>query len=166
VLFHRVEVFKWLLLGCLLSDIADGLIARAFKLTTKLGAFIDSLADVGTMFAALAGVLVFQQQFVAEHYAGLLWLMGFYVVEVMVSLWRYGRVSSFHTVLSRVAAFTAGVFVMSLFIWGYYDWLFQQTVFVYVLALSEEMLLIYLLPEWRSDVGGIYQVLQNPKRVR
>ncbi len=161
VLLHRVEIFKWLLLACLLSDIVDGLIARTFHLTSKLGASLDSLADVATMFLAMLGTLVFQRRFVAEHSPGLLLVMSFYVAEIIASLWRYGRVSSFHTVLARIAAFMAGVFVMSLFIWGYQDWLFQRMVMIYVVALSEEMLLIYLLPEWRSDVGGVYRLLAH-----
>lgn len=165
VVLDRVEIFKWLLLGCLLSDIADGLIARAFHLTSELGAFLDSLADVLTMFVAVLGVLVFQQQFVTEHYSGLLLMTGLYVFEVIASLWRYGRVSSFHTLLARIAAFIAGVFVMALFIWGYQDWLFQMTVVGYVVALSEEMLLIYLLPEWQSDVGGVYRLLLDKPSV-
>src|SRR5271169_4559558 len=36
--------FKWLLLAALLSDIADGLIARTFHLVTVLGAKLDSIA--------------------------------------------------------------------------------------------------------------------------
>jgi CDP-diacylglycerol--glycerol-3-phosphate 3-phosphatidyltransferase len=83
----------------------------------------------------------------------------FYGIELIASLWRYGKVSSFHTLLDRIAAYMAGIFVMSLFLWGYCGWLFHLTVIVYAVALSEEMLLIYLLPEWRSDVGGIYRVL-------
>ncbi len=88
--------------------------------------------------------------------------MGLYIIELITSLWRYGRVSSFHTLLTRAAAFMAGVFVMSLFLLGdsgYSDWLYQRTVLVYIFALSEEMLLIYFLPEWQSDVGGIYRLL-------
>jgi phosphatidylglycerophosphate synthase len=61
VMLHRVEIFKWVLLGSLLSDIADGLIARAFHLTTKLGAFLDSVADVVTMFVAVLGVFASQR---------------------------------------------------------------------------------------------------------
>jgi len=30
---------------------------------------------------------------------------------------------------------------------------------VYVAGLTEEMVLIWLLPEWRSDVGGLHRVL-------
>jgi len=32
---------------------------------------------------------------------------------------------------------------------------------MFIVGLSEEMALIYLLPEWRSDVGGIYRVLRS-----
>jgi phosphatidylglycerophosphate synthase len=159
VLLHRADSFKWLLLACLLSDILDGLIARSFGLTSKLGASLDSIADVVTMLIGLLGVFVFQRSFVSEHSSGLLLVLVFYLAEVIASLWRYGRVSSFHTLLDRVSAYMAGIFVMALFLWGYHGWLFQMTVVIYVLALTEEMLLIYLLPEWRSDVGGIHRVL-------
>jgi len=159
VLLHRVEIFKWLLLACLLSDIVDGLIARTFHLTSKLGASLDSLADLATMFIGMFGVLVFQKPFVSEHYPEVLLVMAFYVAELSASLGRYGKVSSFHTLLDRIAAYMAGIFVMSLFLWGYQGWLFHITVVVYVVSLSEEMLLICLLPQWRSDVGGIYRVL-------
>ena len=161
VLLDRVELFKWLLLACLLSDILDGLIARTFHLTTKLGASLDSVADLVTMFIGMLGVVVFQRSFVAQHYPELLLVMGFYTVEMIVSLWRYGKVSSFHTLLDRIAAYMAGIFVMSLFLWGYHGWLFHLMVIVYVVALSEEIALIYLLPEWRSDVGGIVRVLSG-----
>jgi CDP-diacylglycerol--glycerol-3-phosphate 3-phosphatidyltransferase len=155
VLLRRVKTFKWLLLACLLSDILNGLIARTLDLTSELGAFLDSLADVATMFLALLGVLIFPKRFVAEHTMGLLLVIGLYVAEIIASSWRYGRVSSFHTVLDRIAALIAGVFIMWLFIWGYREWLYQKTVTIYILALSEETLLIYLLPEWRNDVRVI-----------
>ncbi len=159
VLLGHVEIFKWLLLACLLSDILDGLIARTFHLTSKLGASLDSLADLLTMFIGLVGVVVFQRPFVSGHYPEVLLVMVFYVGEMIASLWRYGKVSSFHTLLDRIAAYMAGIFVMSLFLWGYHGWLFHMTVVVYVVALSEEMALIYLLPDWRSDVGGMHRVL-------
>ena len=161
VVLRRVELFKWLLLACLLSDIVDGLIARAFHLTSKLGAALDSVADVLTLSIGLLGLLVFQRPFVAGHYGELLLVVVFYVTEVIASLVRYGKVSSFHTLLARVAAYMTGIFVMSLFFWGYLGWLFHAAMLVYVVELSEEMALIVLLPEWRSDVGGLLRVLRG-----
>jgi CDP-diacylglycerol--glycerol-3-phosphate 3-phosphatidyltransferase len=161
VLLNRADIFKWLLLACLLSDILDGLIARTFHLTSKLGASLDSIADIVTMFMGLLGILVFQQSFVSGHYPELLLVVVFYFAEVIASFWRYGKVSSFHTLLDRIAAYMAGIFVMSLFLWGYHGWLFHLTVLVYFVGLSEEMVLIYLLPEWQSNVGGIFRVLSG-----
>jgi CDP-diacylglycerol--glycerol-3-phosphate 3-phosphatidyltransferase len=159
VFFHRIEFFKWLLLACLLSDILDGLIARTFHLTSRLGASLDSMADAATMLIGFLGVFVFQKAFVSEHHPAVVLVFVFYVAEIIASLARYGRVSSFHTLLDRIAAYMAGIFVMSLFLWGYHGWLFQLAVVVYVLSLCEEMALICVLPEWRSDVGGLHRVL-------
>jgi len=144
----------------LLSDILDGLIARTFHLTSKLGATLDSTADILTMLIGLLGVYVFQRPFVAEHSLAIYLVAGFYLAELGASLIRYGKVSSFHTLLDRIAAYMGGIFVMSLFLWGYHGWLFQMTVIAYIVSLSEEMALIWLLPEWRSDVGGLLRVLR------
>jgi CDP-diacylglycerol--glycerol-3-phosphate 3-phosphatidyltransferase len=156
---HRIDLFKWLLLACLLSDILDGLIARTFHLTSKLGAALDSAADMLTMLIGFVGVYVFQRAFVAEHFAGLLLVAAFYLAEIFAALVRYGKLSSFHTLLDRVAAYAGGIFVMSLFLWGYHGWLFQLTVLVYAVSLTEEMVLICILPEWKTDVGNIFRVL-------
>jgi CDP-diacylglycerol--glycerol-3-phosphate 3-phosphatidyltransferase len=161
VVFHRIEIFQWLFLACLFSDIADGLIARTFHLTSEFGATLDSIADVVTTFIGALGILVFQQRFLSEHFSGLLLVLGFYTVEVLASFWRYRKVSSFHTFLARIAAFVGSTFVMTLFLFGYHAWLFRTTVIVYIVSLSEEMLLIYLLPQWQSDVRGSYWVVKN-----
>jgi cardiolipin synthase len=159
VVMRQVELFTWLLLGCLVSDIVDGLIARGFNLTSKLGATLDSIADMLTWSIGLLGLLVFQRPFVYGHYRELLLVVVLYVVEIVASLWRYGKLSSFHTLMARVAAYAGGIFVMSLFLWGYLGWLFQTAVCVYVVALLEEMVMIVLLPEWRPDAGGLVRVL-------
>jgi phosphatidylglycerophosphate synthase len=121
VTLHHEQIFIWVLLGCLVSDVLDGLIARTFNLHSKLGASLDSIADLATIFAGTLGVLSFQKQFAREHYAGLLAVMAFYVAEVLASLWRYGKASSFHTALDRAAASIGGVFVMWLFLFRYQD---------------------------------------------
>lgn len=159
ILLRRIEIFTWLLFACLLSDIFDGLIARVFCLTSKLGAALDSTADVATMLLAMAGVLVFQHAFVSSHLHEILLVIALYCAEIVASLVRYGRLSSFHTLLSRVAAYAGGLFVMALFFWGYKGWFFHFAVSVFVLSLIEGFVLIGLLPAWQCDVGGLHRVL-------
>lgn len=50
---------------------------------------------------------------------------------------------------------------MSLFIWGYKGWIFKPMVVLSILSCSEEFVLLYLLPQWRSDVWGVYWVLSG-----
>jgi CDP-diacylglycerol--glycerol-3-phosphate 3-phosphatidyltransferase len=114
VLWRRPELFKWLLLACLLSDILDGLIARVFRLRSQLGAMLDSTADILVMIIMIAGVCVFQRQFVTAHFWEISVAVAFFALEIIAALWRYKRISSYHTILNRIAAYAQGIFVISL----------------------------------------------------
>lgn len=155
----RAGPFKWLLLACLVSDTVDGALARALRLQSQRGAFLDSTGDALVTVATIAGLLGLKWPFVAEHYPALLLVVGLYIAEVGGALWRYGRLSSFHTYLARAAAYAQGFFVLSLFFFGYRGWVFQAMVVLSVLAYLEEILLLYFLPQWTSDVRGLYWVL-------
>jgi CDP-diacylglycerol--glycerol-3-phosphate 3-phosphatidyltransferase len=157
---HR-DVFTWLLLGCLLSDIADGLIARGFHLVSRIGAFLDSTADIATTVVAIVGIASFERGFLSAHAMPLLFIIGLYVAEVAAALWRYGRISSFHTQLSRAAAYAQGAFIMSLLVWGDMAWLFAGVVALSAAAYLEEILLVIVLPQWTADVGGLARVVRE-----
>lgn len=156
---RHLDVSKWLLLGCVLSDILDGLIARVFHLRSDFGAFLDSTADMIVAVIGVLGLYIFQAAVVAEHWMPLALVLSLYALEAAGALWRYRRISSFHTILVRISAYAQWIFVMSLFLWGYAAWLLYATVVISVLAYVEEIVLLCLLPEWRADVRGIYWVL-------
>jgi len=151
--------FRWLLLACLLSDIADGWIARAFHLRSRLGASLDSIADLLVQIIGVGGLWIFYKETVVAHRALLMIVVTLYLAEVLIALLRYGRISSFHTVLVRIAAYAQGIFIISLLFWGYVGWIFYGAMGLCILAFSEELLLLYLLAEWTADVGGLYWVL-------
>ena len=160
VLQGREDFFKWLLLACLLTDILDGLIARAFHLASSLGAFLDSTADMLVTFIAFYAVYVFRWDAVKPHLTAVACIVGLYVLEAVAALCRYGRISSFHTFLVRVAAYLQGIFIMSLFLWGFSGWIFAIMLAVTLAAYTEELVLVALLPEWKADVRGLYWVLR------
>ena len=76
-----------------------------------------------------------------------------------MALWRYGRLSSFHTYLSRAAAVAMGLFVGALFVVG------EQPALLAVRRCRtgagghplEEFILMW--PEWTADVRGVYWIL-------
>ena len=158
---EALQPFTWLLVIALLSDIADGLVARAFKLQSKLGALLDSIGDTLLLFAALYGIWVFHPDIVREHAVAGLVLVGAWVTENVAALLRYGRLSSFHTYLSKTAGYLLGIFIGVTFLFGFQPWLLYLAVTVSVLGNLEEMALLALLPEWRADVRGLWWVLRE-----
>lgn len=157
----KEEAFIWLLLAALLSDILDGLIARGFGFTSSLGAMLDSIADSLFMIAAACGVWVFHQEFVQQHGMTVLFVLGLWLLQMLASFWRYGRLSSFHAYTVRVGAYALGIFVMVLFIWGFNSWIFYLAVITNVLGYLEEFLLLWLLPDWTPNARGVYWVLRK-----
>jgi CDP-diacylglycerol--glycerol-3-phosphate 3-phosphatidyltransferase len=155
--------FTWVLVPALLSDIVDGLVARVFRLQSQLGALLDSVADTLLLVASLYGIWVFHPAVVADHgLAGLL-LVGAWLVENAAALLRYGRLSSFHTYLSKVAGYLLGIFVGSLFVFGFQPWLLYLAVGVSLVGNCEELALLALLPQWRPDVRGIWWLLREQR---
>lgn len=161
---HR-DLFKWLLLACMVSDILDGLIARIFHLRSQLGARLDSIADMIVFAITLIGLYQFERPVLIEHWKPLAAVIGLYVVEVIGALVRYGRISSFHTVLVRISAYAQGIFVMSLFLWGYVAWILYTMTVVTLIAYAEELVLLALLPQWTADARGIYWVLSKEREI-
>ncbi|HUN59315.1 MAG TPA: CDP-alcohol phosphatidyltransferase family protein [Candidatus Binataceae bacterium] len=157
-------IFKWLLLASLLSDIADGLIARQFNLVTVLGAKLDSIADQLTTAAAVTGLIVLRRNFMNEHWLALISIVGCYLLSDAAALMRYGRLASLHTYLARGAAYAQGIFIMTLFIWGYQQWMLPVLVTLSIAAYCEEIAIIaWMLPTWRANVRGIYWLLQEER---
>jgi cardiolipin synthase len=159
-----LEPYKWLLAAALVSDILDGLIARGFGLTSPLGALLDSLADALLMIAAGYGVWVFHPALLQEHAPAVALVIGLWLAELLASLWRYGKLSSFHLYSVRLGAYALGIFLMLLFLRGFNPWVFYAALVINVLGYLEEFFLLWLLPRWTPDVRGIYWVLRNRGR--
>jgi CDP-diacylglycerol--glycerol-3-phosphate 3-phosphatidyltransferase len=153
--------FTWVLIPALLSDVFDGWIARAFGLESKLGATLDSVADSLMLFVSVYGVWVFHPDVIREH----AWLcgtaVGLWALEDVLALARYGRLSSFHTYLSKVVANLLGFFIGWLFLFGFEPWMLYLAAGTSIVASLEELALLRVLPEWRADVRGLWWVLRE-----
>jgi phosphatidylglycerophosphate synthase len=160
----NLHLFTWVLFGALLSDIADGLIARIFHLQTKLGAILDATGDMGMYLSAIIGLFVFKFSFITEHWIEIAIILGFYVVEKIKSYIAYKKpFNAFHTYLSKATAYAQGIFIMSLFFWGYSAIFFYISMAICIIANIEEMILTSLLKNYENDVKGLYWVLKRKK---
>ena len=153
--------FTWVLIPALLSDVFDGWIARAFALESKLGAALDSVADSLMLFVSVYGIWVFHPEVIRDH----AWVcgiaVGLWALEDVLALVRYGRLSSFHTYLSKIVANLLGFFIGWLFLFGFEPWMLYLAAGTSIVASLEELALLRVLPEWRADVRGLWWVLRE-----
>ena len=161
----RFELFKWLLAASFFTDLIDGFLARLFKVTSIGGSRLDSIGDDLTVLAAIIGLIVFEPGFLKEELPLILFLLALFVIQNAVALIRYGKLTSFHTYIAKMAAVLQGMFLLLMF-WlhdPFYP-LFYAAIAVTALDLLEEIILVALLPKWEADVKGIYWVQKRKKQ--
>ncbi|QQT27653.1 CDP-alcohol phosphatidyltransferase family protein [Sphingobacterium spiritivorum] len=157
-------LFITLLSVNLITDILDGLIARLFHLQTELGARLDSLADIGTYIMAFAGMIMLEKSFVMEHRIEFSLLIGMWLLPQLVSLIRFRRFPSFHLWSYKVTGYVQGVFIFTFFIFGVSTIYFYIMLVISLLAYMEELLLVSVLPELRSNVKSSLFVWNKSKK--
>src|SRR6187402_574951 len=112
---HQVFLFKWLLAISFFTDAVDGTLARTYRVTSKRGSVIDSIADDLTILAAIISMLIYKPGFIMDHIYLIVVLLLFYLAQLTYALGRYHRMSSFHTYLAKFAAVTQGVLIVAFF---------------------------------------------------
>lgn len=155
------RAFTWVLIPALLTDIADGLVARAFHLESRLGAFLDSIADTSLLFASLYGIWALHPQVITGHPVVCGLAVGLWALENVLALARYGRLSSFHTYASKVTANLLGFFIGFLFVFGFQPWMLYVAASASILSSCEELAILAMLREWKADVRGLWWVLRE-----
>jgi phosphatidylglycerophosphate synthase len=153
--------FTALMIACLIGDLVDGFLARALNAASPLGAMLDSVADA-LLFAVCAfGAWRLHPEIVGAHRTAFVAIPAIWLGEYAAALLRYGRLSAFHTYLARMAAYVLGLVVGLLFIGAFQAWLLYVALALAVISTSEELILLWILPTWRSDVRGLWWVLRE-----
>jgi phosphatidylglycerophosphate synthase len=156
------DIFKWLLGVSFFTDLIDGHLARKYKVTTILGAKLDSIGDDLTVLVGLVGLFVLKLEFIRQHIIIFIILLVLFLVQTTYAFIRYKKMTNFHTYLAKTAALLQGVFLILVFFTEEPSLiLFYAATIVTMLELIEETILIRLLPKWQANVKGIYWIFKN-----
>jgi phosphatidylglycerophosphate synthase len=162
---HQLDVFKWLLAVSFFTDVIDGPIARKYKVTSILGSKLDSVSDDMTVLAGIVGMIVFKPDFLLQEIAPMILVLVLFLVQVALAFLRFRKMTSFHTYIAKIAAIFQGVFLILLFFLPEPIYLlFYAAIIITALDLVEEIILVRVIPEWDTDVKGLYWVLQEKKK--
>ena len=158
----NLAIFKWLLGVSFFTDAIDGMLARKLKVASVFGTKLDSIGDDLTIVAGVLGVWYFKKDFFIEQLPLIGSMLLLFLFQIIISFIRYGRITSFHTVLAKIAAVLQGSFMILLFftaspLYG----LFYLASAVTTLELFEEIFLVLFLKKWQANIKGLYWVLRN-----
>ena len=158
---RQLDLFKWLIAVSFLTDSFDGYLARRHKAVSVLGTRIDSIADDLTIVAGLIGAVVFRYEFLKQQIVLLSLLFILYLFQLIAALVRYGKQTGFHTYTAKIAAVLQGIFLILLFFFPEpFCLLFYVTVFFTALDLVEEIILVFMLPQWQADIKGLFWIMK------
>ncbi len=159
------ELFLATLWTALLSDAADGFLARRLKQITETGARLDSWGD-WLLYAALAvGVALLWPELARRE---LLWVsagVAVLIVPSAVGFLKFGRLTSYHTYLAKITGVLMAAGAFALLHWGH-SALFHLAICFLVIEGIEELLITAELSEWRSDVRSFQSALRIAERGR
>lgn len=159
LLKNEMDWFKWLLGISFFTDLIDGELARIYTVTSVVGTRLDSIGDDLTVLVAIFGLWYRNPGFIIEEWPLLVPLATLFLIQTGAALYRYGRITSFHTLLAKVAALTQGIFLLSYFFFDAILYpLFYTATSITMIELAEEIILVYWLPQWESNVKGIWWV--------
>lgn len=163
IYFDNQPAFTWLITVAFFTDLIDGVIARRMHQVSKLGSKLDSVGDSLTIVTGLIGLSVFRFELVQQYWIEIVIVVTLHFIQLLLSLWRYGKISSFHTWSAKTAALAVGVFILVTLHYEFIPWLFYLSLILLIIDGIEDSILVFLLPKWENDVKGIYWVLKKQK---
>ena len=156
--------FMALLAITFLSDLLDGMIARLTGQVTQFGATLDSWADVITYLTIALCCWWLWPEVVSREslYVGL--IVASCLLPALLGFFKFRCFTSYHTWAVKIAAAAMGFTLYVLFLGGP-PWPFRVAAVICILAAIEEMAITLLLPEPKSNLRSVWDVLKNNRQL-
>jgi cardiolipin synthase len=164
-LIGHERIYFILLLIDLITDILDGFIARKFNLQTEFGARLDALADIGMYILAFSGVVIFKAEEFEPYLFSLLLFFSVFVIPKIISWRRFRRLPSLHLFSSKIGGYLQGFFFLYLFIFGFSPVFYYIMIICGILSFLEQIIIVLIVSEMKSNMKGLYWILNNKKKV-
>jgi CDP-diacylglycerol--glycerol-3-phosphate 3-phosphatidyltransferase len=159
------ELFLWMLVASFFTDFIDGTVARLSGRPNRFGAMLDSWADVTAYVSIAISVWLLWPELVRREWMPFTAIVASFVMPSIVGLAKFGRFTSYHTLLVKAAVAATAVGLL-LLLWGGPAWPFRLAAALALLAALEEIAITSVLEEPRSNVRGICAVWRSRRRGR
>ena len=144
----------------LLTDLADGLLARRLNLATELGAKLDSWADFLTYLSLPICGWWLRPEVVREEAIWLSTGIFSYLAAIAAGFLKFKRLTSYHTWGAKISAVLVGAAVLVFFANGP-GWVFRVVMPFVGLANLEEIAITLTLRQLRANVPSLWHALNG-----
>jgi CDP-diacylglycerol--glycerol-3-phosphate 3-phosphatidyltransferase len=159
------DAFLFLLVFALLTDVADGYLARRLRQESEFGARLDSWGDFSIYLSTpLCAWWLWPEIVIRESSYVITVLVGF-ILPILIGFAKYHRLTSYHTWGAKLSAVLMGVGTILLFAGGP-SWLFRFSTVVLVFTQIEEIAITVVSPVWRSNVPTFRHALRRNREDR
>jgi len=162
-LLRMEKLFVWLICINLVTDILDGLIARAFNMKTEIGAKLDSIADDATYILVFTGIFLFKWADFRPHAFSFFTFFGLFLFCNLLSVIKFGRFPSLHLYSWKVCGYVQGFFFFTLFVFGFNTSFYYFMVISGTLAFIENIIIQLMIRKMISNAKGLYWVIGRRK---
>ena len=146
------------------TDVLDGLVARAWNVSSDFGSRLDSIADGLTYAAAFVGILVFEYQALKPHITMLSAFVGMLAVATVLPVLKFGSIASFHLYSFKANALFQGIFLLLLFLHGFNIHLYYVAMIFGIVACLESIAVTLVIDQPVSNARSLYSVLRQGNR--
>jgi CDP-diacylglycerol--glycerol-3-phosphate 3-phosphatidyltransferase len=153
------KAFLLLLVCALLTDLADGYLARRLCQESELGARLDSWGDFALYISTPWSAWMLWPELILREAPYVAVVLASFVVPILIGFIKYRRLTSYHTWGAKLSAVLMGCGTILLFAGGPAG-LFHVATVVLVLTQVEEISITLVLPEWRSNVPSLVHALR------
>lgn len=137
-----------------LSDWIDGKLAVVLDQRSKIGPWLDSVADLVMYLALLAAAVLLDGDRLRAEWLWITIPIGLYLLAGAWSVTKFGRWPNHHTRMAKISwgLMLAGAVA---FLGAWSLWPLRVALAGASLASVQSMLITRILPEWRSDVPSV-----------
>ena len=158
------KLFFCCLIASIVTDCADGFLARRLNQTSDLGAKLDSWADLATSLSLPFSGWWLRPEVARQEAPFLAIGILFYFAAVTAGFLKFGRLTSYHTWGGKLSAAAVAVAVIVFFADGP-GWPFRIAMPIVILASVEEIAMSAVLPAWRANVPSLWHALQIKRQL-
>jgi CDP-diacylglycerol--glycerol-3-phosphate 3-phosphatidyltransferase len=144
-----------MVVGALVSDIYDGVLARRWRCDTAGVRLFDSMADTVFYLCTAVALWIGQPQLWWSYRGLLIALLGLEAVRFGFDFTKFGRPASYHSYLAKLWGLVMAVAVIGVFALDRANGLVPAALVLGILCDLEGMAMSIVMPVWRKDIKTV-----------